>query len=114
MEEIMANINKKTIILGDFNSLKRSDYNDAEWKIITEEDKSKNITTKHDLIDLVELYNFTDCFEKINEPAPKVSAWNMRRMDYIFVGEHFDHKITRANILYTNASKHCPIYMDIV
>jgi endonuclease/exonuclease/phosphatase family metal-dependent hydrolase len=101
---------ERCIVTGDFNSLKRSDYTDEEWKNIEELDRARRVTTGTDAVPLIEKEDFVDSFDSCNESI-KVSVWSGRRVDYIF-GKNIE--FVQSSEYRTTYSDHYPIYADIV
>jgi len=111
--QILNEIDNSYLLLGDLNSLRKSDYTQEEWiefeyNAIMRDTKANTLVT-----DLIEKNNFIDCWNFINKNPPKVTVWSMRRVDYMFVGKDFMHKINNCNLLIDSTSDHFPLYMDI-
>jgi endonuclease/exonuclease/phosphatase family metal-dependent hydrolase len=100
--------NYRIIITGDFNSLKKSDYNTNEWKNIIDEDKKRNVDTVEDVVPLLEKSNYIDSFDHCKKSI-KVSVWSNRRVDYIF-GKNID--FVNSYVYKSTVSDHYPIYAD--
>ena len=110
---IMKNIDQSYILIGDLNSLRKSDYDEKEWDFLKNDCESRNIQIQNKVTTFIENQNFIDVFCKINKNVPKVSVWSMRRVDYCYIGETFPYKIFNCGIYPTLVSDHYPIYVDI-
>lgn len=98
------------IISGDFNSLRRSDYNEAEWNYYIKKDAQRNVVTVQDVVPILKANKYIDSFESCNK-AIKTSVWSGRRVDYIYGKNiHFVNTSEYKTII----SDHYPIYADIV
>lgn len=98
----------KFIVTGDFNSLRKPDYNDEEWKHIENVDKKRGVKTITDVIPIIEKNNFIDSFVFCNVPI-NISVWSKRRVDYIY-GKNI--KFNKSAIYKRTFSDHYPIYAD--
>lgn len=96
---------KQTIIMGDFNSLRRNDYSQEDWNRITTHDLKRNVTSMTLVTDYLEQQHFTT-----NNLS--MSVWAMRRVDYIYT-KNLSYPITQRDTYPTGVSDHYPIYMDI-
>lgn len=101
--------NKRIIITGDFNSLKRSDYTDKEWDQIVQIDHKRKVDTIVDVVPILEELGFQDSFDQCDTNI-KVSVWSNRRVDYIF-GKNI--KFSQTSEHRVTASDHYPVYADI-
>lgn len=111
---IMKMIDHEYIILGDFNSLRQLDYSKHIWDCIVSDDFIRHVNTQTQVTHSVESNGWVDSFVKCTKPPPTVSVWSMRRVDYIYIGQHTPHKIVDTNIHVTNISDHLPIYVDLI
>lgn len=110
---ILNQIDSTYLLIGDFNSLRKSDYSGQEWNNLKEDSLLRNVEIQNKVTKFVESNNFVDCFVKINKNPPKVSVWSMRRVDYIYVGTAFPYNIIDCDVYPTLVSDHYPIYVDI-
>lgn len=97
------------VITGDFNSLRRSDYTDTEWKHIVAEDAERGVSTITDVVPILEANNFEDSFHSCAKKII-VSVWSNRRIDYIF-GHNIKFSQTTEHRVVD--SDHYPVYADI-
>lgn len=104
-----VNTNKHFVIAGDFNSLRRADYDDDEWNEILLVGKQRKIEPIEDVIPWLESHGFVDSFNQTGKKI-SVSVWSNRRVDYI-VGSNVN--FTHSDVLETTASDHYPIFADI-
>lgn len=111
---IFENIDDTYLLIGDFNSLRKKDYNNDEWESMRLDSERRNVTIQHKVTDFIESNNFTDSFVKINKNCPKVTVWSMRRVDYIYLGNNFPFKLQNSEIFPTTVSDHFPVYIDII
>lgn len=102
--------NKKIVIAGDLNSLRKKDYNEIEWKHIVDTDNKRNVKTIEDVIPIIENNGFNESFND-NNSRLNVSVWSERRVDYIF-GRNI--KFIDSYVYESTASDHYPIYADIL
>lgn len=109
LEHLKSEKINNVVIAGDFNTLRKNDYSDPEWKYITECDKLRNVTTKEDIIPIIENNNFRESFDAVNKKL-KVSVWSNRRVDYIY-GKNIN--FIDSACYRSIASDHHPIYADI-
>lgn len=111
--QILNEIDTTYLLFGDLNSLRKSDYTEKEWIEFEYDAMMRNTKANTLVTDLIEKNNFIDCWNFINKNSPKVTVWSMRRVDYMFVGKDFMHKINNCNLLIDSTSDHFPLYMDI-
>lgn len=101
--------NESVIIAGDFNSLRRDDYADTEWKYLTDNDKLRKVKTIEDVVPIIEKNGYVDSFAMCDKTIVN-SVWSGRRVDYIY---GYDVIFSDSNIFRNTASDHYPIYADI-
>lgn len=110
IKTILIELNKieqfPTIIMGDFNSLRRSDYSDEKWNEIFEHDRRRNVTPMTLVTDHLEQQKFIT-------PSLEMSVWSMRRVDYIYTRNIDTPQIQLFSSFPTGLSDHYPVYMDI-
>ena len=111
--KIISEIDSEYLIMGDFNSLRIKDYNNTKWNKIIDANKVRNVITQTKVTEYIESHDFMDSFILSDKDAPQISCWSMRRVDYIFVGKDFPHKVLDSNIHLTDLSDHFPIYVDL-
>jgi len=113
IKQILSVMPSKSIIIGDFNSLRKKDYVADRWNQIVSNNKERGLDTMTLVTDIIESNNFFDsfdiCFKKCD-----VSVWSMRRVDYIYISQDFPYTIRDSNVLATESSDHYPIYIDII
>jgi endonuclease/exonuclease/phosphatase family metal-dependent hydrolase len=114
IKKIISEIDSEYLIIGDLNSLRKADYRATKWNNILKSDNLRNVITQTQVTDYIESNGFVDCFTFIDCESPQISCWSMRRVDYMFVGKEFPHKILDSNIYLTDLSDHFPIYIDIM
>lgn len=107
--KISDNPDKQFIIAGDFNSLRRADYNDNEWKEIIATGQRRKIKPIEDVVPWIEDRGFVDSFDQTKKRI-NVSVWANRRVDYIL---GLNIKFTYSDVLKTTVSDHYPIFTDI-
>lgn len=113
IKQIINEINDEYILLGDMNSLRKKDYNLDEWNYLINDCKLRK-TDAHTLVtDFIESNKFVDSWTLVNKSSPKISVWSMRRVDYIYIGKEFKHIINNCNLVFSDASDHFPLYMDL-
>lgn len=110
IKAIVTELNKspitKTIVMGDFNSLRFGDYSHEDWNRITTHDLKRNVTPMTLVTDYLEQQHFET--RDIN-----MSVWANRRVDYIYT-KKLNHSIIHHSTYPTNVSDHYPVYMDIL
>ena len=109
--EILKYCDDDTILLGDFNSLRKDDYSKLEYKNILKEDLIRNVTTQNLVTSKIESDGFVDSFVYLTLDIPKITVWSCRRIDYMFLKE-FTKYLVSSNVFVTHASDHFMIYSD--
>jgi endonuclease/exonuclease/phosphatase family metal-dependent hydrolase len=104
IKELGKHNDLQTIIMGDFNSLRRLDYSDEEWNKLTLHDSKRNVIPMTLVTDYLERCGFVT-----NNLS--MSVWAMRRVDYIYTKSTFN--VLCHDTYPTNVSDHYPVYMDI-
>jgi len=104
---------KNIVIMGDFNSYRKEDYND------TQESQLKSIKSGHGWPDIyeataeLESYGFEESFKKYNQEYPINTNKFGGRIDFIYVYKDWDFgKNVKAYTYYGDASDHIPIIVD--
>lgn len=107
-EQIMKILEKpdNDIVMGDFNSLRKDDYDDQEWKKIEEHNKSRNVESVFYVTDTMKINDFIT--DKIN-----MSVWSMRRVDYIYINKKSPYELVKTFTIPTLISDHLPLVSDI-
>jgi len=95
-----------TILMGDFNCLKREDYTETEieWLKVNNQDQELDFDT----IKIFEDAGFVDVFNKL-----KYSVRTARRVDYMMIRNIPLSAIASTNVHYTAASDHIPLVLDL-
>lgn len=103
--------NSTHFILGDLNSLKRSDYNDDDWNTITQVRlDNKWESPQIDVVNKIETAGYTDL---LNDNVIPTSRFNTR-VDYIF-SNHTDLKYNASVIVNNNnQSDHKPVMINVL
>lgn len=108
-DELTDEVNTKIIVAGDFNSLRKNDYTEKEWKYLTELDKKRKIITIQDVAPIIENAGFIESSSQCQTPI-KMSVWAGRRVDYIF-GKNVN--FIQTSTYTVTYSDHYPVYADI-
>lgn len=101
-----------TIVLGDFNALRREHYCDAHWEWIERQDEERHhfFTPAMELDPFVHA-GFRDVLSDFD--APCVSTWSLRRVDYAWKKPTWNLPIAQAFVDMSAASDHLPIVVDV-
>lgn len=105
INELQKSTIQQTIIMGDFNCLRRNDYSPEDWNRITSHDLKRNVISKTLVTDYIEQHHFTT-------NVLDMSVWAMRRVDYIYT-KNLNKSIIHCSTYPTDVSDHYPVYMDI-
>jgi len=100
--------NIPTVVMGDFNALDKDDYTEQEIDWLIRNHKGHPLDFQ--VIDRMKEAGFHDVFGK---GMFKYSSWTARRVDFIFVRNIAISKIKGTGVMYTHASDHLPIFVDI-
>jgi len=108
---VPENKDKQILIVGDFNSLRRADYESDEWAQTVMTGIKRGIYPIEDVVPWLESESqgFSDSFSQTNKRI-SVSVWSGRRVDYI-MGSNV--RFSDSNVLKTTVSDHYPIFADI-
>jgi endonuclease/exonuclease/phosphatase family metal-dependent hydrolase len=113
IDEVIAYLDQNatgvpTIVMGDFNSLKKDDYLDKEieWLSLN----NQNYPLDFQVVDRMESAGFHEVFGK---GMFKYSVWSARRIDFIFIRNIDLSRIVSTGVMYTPASDHLPIFVDL-
>ena len=94
-------------ICGDFNSLSRGDYSDAEWESITSVRATNHWESpKTEVVQRMKDAGFSDCLSEVGKPEP-TSRFNTR-VDYIW-SAGWDIRSARVVTSDHNLSDHKPV-----
>ena len=77
---------KKIIITGDFNAVRRKDYDDATWSLVEKGYFDHAHTAiKTSALDNLMAHGFDDCFTHAHCIGPKFTVWTGTVVDFIFI-----------------------------
>jgi len=109
------------IMMGDFNSYSRTDYDDNNFSILKEIRKGRSMDI-FEAIEHMEQQGYRDTFslKKVLKSdgsfgsifPPKNTNYYGGRIDFIFVSKDFDYKLIGAYAYYTGLSDHIAIIAD--
>jgi endonuclease/exonuclease/phosphatase family metal-dependent hydrolase len=114
IKQIIEEYGTDVILVGDFNSLQRSDYSNEYWNDIVNDDKKRDVTSQTKVTDYLDSVGMVDSYTKLNKNLPVISVWSMRRVDYIFMDKNTKYNVINCFIFPSLASDHMPIVADIV
>lgn len=100
------------IITGDYNSLRRKDYNDDVWKRIETQEKALNVTVVSLVTDILESNGWKTSFEITNTISPKSTVWSGRTVDHIYLSKNWSYPIFGTYVYHDPSSDHIPVIMD--
>ena len=116
IKEILQFVNslkvENIIITGDFNSLRRKDYEDAEWKRIETQEQARNVTAVSLVTDILESAGWKTSFEILNTIPPKSTVWPGRTVDHIYLKSNWSYNILGSYVYHDPNSDHIPVLMD--
>lgn len=98
--------NLETIMMGDFNSLRRNDYTNDHWNAIMKHDLKRNVIPMTLVSDYLEKQQYFT--NDLN-----MSVWSMRRVDYIYT-KNMKSKTTLFSSYPSDLSDHYPVYLDLL
>jgi len=100
---------KKSIIMGDFNTTLLENYNEKEKRknIMEYVFRNSNYLAKNNAISLIKNQKFKSATEPLNID---LTVWSNIQCDYIFTRKISNIK---SQILYTPNSDHLPLIIDI-
>ncbi|XP_065829345.1 uncharacterized protein [Oscarella lobularis] len=110
-------LKKPHILMGDFNSLTRSDYDDDEWEDLIEERKSRRWELpEHKVTKLLTKSGYRDAWTVAGRPEKRFTA-HVRSpkygIDYFWLSSKWKGKVKNCQIVQNNASDHFPLILDI-
>jgi endonuclease/exonuclease/phosphatase family metal-dependent hydrolase len=105
------NIRDKSIIMADFNNLRKSDYPAVAFKHITSRPHTDGDTRCMDILDNL---GFKSTFDVLGVPNPKYTCWAGTTIDFILLKEDTDlaKRLYKSFVYYTDASDHLPVVAD--
>lgn len=120
LESVKTERNEPVVLCGDFNALKRKDYEDQHWQQLEDRHRERGwAMPSHGCLDELENHGYLDCFHYVDldtPPTPTASVEEpLYRIDYCFAGpgflEHFNlHSASVQNAICL--SDHFPIVID--
>lgn len=96
------------VILGDLNSLHRTDYTDLEIEWLR--NNNLNFPLDFQVLRNLKKAGFKDVFE---DKGLKSSTWSARRVDYILTRSIPEASISKTYAFYSDQSDHIPLLVDI-
>ena len=115
-DELMKNVTRKSIILGDLNIINTESYpnkKDYEW---TQLARVNSLTDDSEILYIKKKYGLKDSFELSGNKYAGFTTWTNTIVDYILFTPEWDTDKTFkvvTQIYLTTASDHCPLYVDI-
>ncbi len=105
------------IIAADYNAVRKKDYQyiiqrKLLWNLVQAEDNARTSPTITQSLDLLEKSEFVDCFTKAGKNVPRFTAWSGTIVDFLML-KNWNLPITWCGVMYTAASDHLPIIMDV-
>jgi len=119
------------ILMGDFNALSKSDYDDQYWsKLVKQRAENNWDPPKTDLYQLLTVkLNYRDCFPSVKlsptttttttTTAESISTvWSGERIDWVllskdFPSPHYHVKVEDYQVINNNASDHFPVKVTL-
>ena len=99
---------------GDFNSVDRSDYTDAEWDWLNTNSRTRGVgPVPQAEIDTLKLAGFRNCFKIRGLPHPTMTCWTGKAVDFFWSRQLKYEHIRGVWTVVTDASDHYPLMMDI-
>jgi len=110
-------LNKPHLLLGDFNSLERSDYSEKEWEEIIKMRNENNWEEPKCLVlDEIKKRGYIDCNkEYFPKGFPKdeiATCWAGTRIDYIFKSQNFKGNLINCKSIKNEISDHSAILAE--
>jgi endonuclease/exonuclease/phosphatase family metal-dependent hydrolase len=105
---------KSTVICGDFNAMRASDYSRERLDSIIESDLHRGSKTDVDTLEILESHNYLNCFDHSSQKSPESTVWSGRAVDFIFANVNFIKKFIRSQVYYTIQSDHYALFADIL
>ena len=102
------------IFMGDLNLLYKPQLTPLQWKYQVSHDRDRNIITSSHAYQTIINNHFIDSFDYLKRSPPPISCCYDRRVDYIFIHQHFTHLCNDTQVVHTNVSDHLPIYLDVI
>lgn len=100
------------ILAGDFNALRKQDYDQDRWRHFQDHDRLRDVRTCSLAIDALEASKFVDSFTKKGVPPPQCTTWSGRRIDYIYLSPTWTYTVEGSYVYHSEASDHIPIVVD--
>ena len=118
LTELASSINRKSIIMGDFNFITQSDFYIVEakkfWNYYKDRLKKRGIIIDDRERDFIRDKRWKDSFEMLGAHPLNYSQWAGTRVDYIFFTEQWSKEDIISTFCYfTNSSDHLPLVVDI-
>ena len=116
-DRIKIENDKDYIILGDFNSLSQTDYNENEWNNLKKHHNKVGLSSSFHTKEINYIKkrnkNLQDSLELLDRKR-NVTVWSMKRVDYIFSTSSLRKifPIIDSNIIYKTYSDHLLVYSD--
>lgn len=110
VDNTVASDGSHIVIMGDFNSLRRADYNTEKWNLIVSVDKKRGIETVQDALPIIEAHRYIDSFIAHESEIPTVTVWTDRRVDYTYIK---NVTVDDTFVVKTGLSDHYPVVTDL-
>lgn len=112
MLKLVSAPRENLIICGDFNSIRKQDYEPKRLNTIINHDHLRGIVTDTQTLQKLDELNYKTSFEHAQKKSD-CTVWSCRAIDHIFLHSNCPYKIVKSEVHYTINSDHFAIYADI-
>mmetsp|Transcript_38655 Transcript_38655/g.98868 ORF Transcript_38655/g.98868 Transcript_38655/m.98868 type:complete len:323 (-) Transcript_38655:143-1111(-) len=102
---------RDTLILGDMNAMRRSDYGPDHWAWIQAQDELRGVD-RTPCTELEPLFS-AGWRDAHAFHSPCITTWSLRRVDFVLLHPQCGLPLRQAMVSYNTASDHLPIAVDL-
>lgn len=98
-----------TLLAGDYNSVRRKDYTNDEWTILSYQWKT---SLRTDVTDFLEKNGFKTSFDKAKLTNPKYTGTRGLTIDFLYLGSNWTFPVKTSFVYHDASSDHIPVLLD--
>ena len=128
VEEIMKVAEEREVgghmIAGDFNSVRKRDYDSVIWSIMEQQNADRGLgLVVTQVAEALDGRGYDDAFDILGLDPPTATVWSLRRVDFLMLSAHWKEgtlqkgngheiRLTGAYVLHVDHSDHIPLVTD--
>ena len=100
--------------MSDYNSVRRNDYTEDKWIILTYMYQKSKLILRIDVTNLLKNASWQISFSKVQKENPKYTGWLGRTIDFLYLSPNWNLPIAGTYIYHNASSDHIPVILDLL